>query len=158
MWNKGYGPPSQECWGNKVVAIPSVWPEPSSFASEGREFGAGATKKIPRQKRPKSIGREERGPWRGNDGPRALSLVGQLISPARLWMKAVKVVDQQIAPSSARYCRRPSCDWPLLPTEPHSWRTHWPGVRLCKVSAQIWQFPNFHAQCKSWTFSESIKI
>ena len=108
-----------------------------------------ATKKIPRQKRPKSIGREERGPWRGNDGPRALSLVGQLTSPARLWMKAVKVVDQQIAPSSARYCRRPSCDWPLLPTEPHSWRTHWPGVRLCKVSAQIWQFPNFHVQCKS---------
>lgn len=88
----------------------------------------------------------------------ALSLVGQVTSPARLWMKAVKVVDQQIAPSSARYCRRPSCDWPLLPTEPHSWRTHWPGVRLCKVSAQIWQFPNFHAQCKSWTFSESIKI
>ena len=56
-----------------MVAVPSVWLELSSFASEGGEFGVGATKKIPGQKRPKSIGREERGPWRGNDGSSLVS-------------------------------------------------------------------------------------
>ena len=142
MWNKGYGPSSlKSVRETKWSPFHRCGLSSLHLHQRGGNLVLGRRKRFRDKKGQKAL-EEKRGALGvGTMGP-ALSLVGQLTSPARLWMKAVKVVDQQIAPSSAGYCRRPSCDWPLLPTEPHSLQTHRPGVRLCKASTQIWQFPN----------------
>ena len=44
----------------------------SSFASEGREFGAGRRKRFRDKKGQKAL-EEKRGPWRGNDGSSLVS-------------------------------------------------------------------------------------
>ena len=56
---------------------------PLHLHQRGGNLVLGRRKRF-RDKKGQKASEEKRGFWRGNDGPRALSLVGQLTSPARL--------------------------------------------------------------------------